>query len=176
MPVASGLEQARICRPDFEALLRGVGAKFVYVLDPGRPEGRTWDNAGRVEDVATGSAAGPAAAYLIRHQVRPDDKPLLLHQGQYGAMTALDRDRKKRPPVAGPRRREQTTGSLTEPEPTPLRGHRASVLHRRCNPDQGRPTSQRKLGYRARPGVRSRAALVGRKQTWPCEEPREVAL
>ena len=38
------------------------GAKFVYVLDPDRPEGRTWDNAGRVEDVATGSAAGPAAA------------------------------------------------------------------------------------------------------------------
>ena len=38
-----------------------VGAKFAYVLDPQRPEGRTWDNAGRVEDVATGSAAGPAA-------------------------------------------------------------------------------------------------------------------
>lgn len=83
VPVASGLEQARICRPDFEDLLREVGAKFVYVLDPERPEGRTWDNAGRVEDVATGSAAGPAAAYLIRHEVVPDDKPLLLHQGQY---------------------------------------------------------------------------------------------
>ena len=83
VPVAGGLEQARICRPDFEALLQEVGAKFVYVLDPERPEGRTWDNAGRVEDVATGSAAGPAAGYLMRHQVRPDDQPLLLHQGQY---------------------------------------------------------------------------------------------
>lgn len=57
VPVAGGLEQARICRPDFEALLQEVGAKFAYVLDPERPEGRTWDNAGRVEDVATGSAA-----------------------------------------------------------------------------------------------------------------------
>ncbi|MEP7035857.1 MAG: PhzF family phenazine biosynthesis protein [Actinomycetota bacterium] len=83
VPVAAGLEQARICRPDFETLLQEVGAKFVYVLDPERPEGRTWDNAGRVEDVATGSAAGPAAGYLMRHQARPDDEPILLHQGQY---------------------------------------------------------------------------------------------
>jgi PhzF family phenazine biosynthesis protein len=83
VPVASGLEQARICRPDFEALLREVGARFVYVLDPERPEGRTWDNAGRVEDVATGSAAGPAAGYLMRHQVHPDVGPVLVHQGQY---------------------------------------------------------------------------------------------
>jgi len=82
---ASGLEQARICRPDFrfEALLQEVGAKFVYVLDLERPSGRNWDNIGRVEDVATGSAAGSAAGHLMRHQVPPGDKPLLLHQGQY---------------------------------------------------------------------------------------------
>ena len=55
------MDQARICHPDFDALLQEVGVKFVYVLDPERPEGRTWDNVGRVEDVATGSAAGPAA-------------------------------------------------------------------------------------------------------------------
>ena len=78
-----GLEQARISHPDFEALLQQVGAKFVYVLDAQRLEGRTWDNAGRVEDVATGSAAGPAAGYLMRHRVCLDDEPLVLHQGQY---------------------------------------------------------------------------------------------
>jgi trans-2,3-dihydro-3-hydroxyanthranilate isomerase len=83
VPVAGGLEQARISRPNFEALIQEVGAKFVYVLDPERPEGRTWDNTGRVEDVATGSAAGPAAGYLMRHQVLPDGEPVLLHQGQY---------------------------------------------------------------------------------------------
>ena len=55
------------------------GAKFVYVLDPDRPEGRTWDNAGRVEDVATGSAAG----YLLHHGVRPPGEPLLVHQGRF---------------------------------------------------------------------------------------------
>ena len=67
---------AHITTPDFEALLAECGAKFVYVLDPAAPEGRTWDNAGRVEDVATGSAAGPAAGYLIEHGVHPATAPL----------------------------------------------------------------------------------------------------
>jgi trans-2,3-dihydro-3-hydroxyanthranilate isomerase len=62
----------------FGALLETSGAKFVYVLDPDRPEGRTWDNAGRVEDVATGSAAG----YLLHHRIRPAREPLLVHQGR----------------------------------------------------------------------------------------------
>ena len=53
----AGLSIARIENSDFEALLAESGAKFVYVLDPAAPEGRTWDNAGRVEDIATGSAA-----------------------------------------------------------------------------------------------------------------------
>ena len=82
VPVAGGLEQARISTPHLESLLHEIGAKFVYVLDPQRPEGRTWDNAGRVEDVATGSAAGPAAGYLIRHAVHPGDRPILVHQGR----------------------------------------------------------------------------------------------
>lgn len=83
VPVQTGLESAKISHPDFEQLLSLSGAKFVYVLDPDRPEGRTWDNAGRVEDVATGSAAGPAAGYLLHHGVRPAGEPLLLHQGRF---------------------------------------------------------------------------------------------
>jgi len=79
VPVQSGLDSARISRPGFEALLEASGAKFVYALDPDRPEGRSWDNAGRVEDVATGSAAGPAAGYLLHHGVRPAGEPLLVH-------------------------------------------------------------------------------------------------
>jgi trans-2,3-dihydro-3-hydroxyanthranilate isomerase len=57
------LDRARIVAGDFEEQLASVGAKFVYVFDPEHREGRTWDNAGAVEDVATGSAAGPAAAF-----------------------------------------------------------------------------------------------------------------
>ena len=83
VPVQTGLDRARISHPDFEGLLETSGAKFVYVLDPDRPEGRTWDNAGRVEDVATGSAAGPAAGYLLHHRVRPGGQPLLVHQGRF---------------------------------------------------------------------------------------------
>jgi len=83
VPVRGGLERARISYPRFEELLAASGAKFVYVLDPDRPEGRTWDNAGRIEDVATGSAAGPAAGYLLHHEVRPRGEPLLIHQGRF---------------------------------------------------------------------------------------------
>jgi trans-2,3-dihydro-3-hydroxyanthranilate isomerase len=83
VPVQTGLDRARIRHPDFERLLDASGAKFVYVLDPDRPEGRTWDNAGRVEDVATGSAAGPAVGYLLHHRVHPGGQPLLVHQGRF---------------------------------------------------------------------------------------------
>ena len=83
VPVQTGLDNATISHPGFEGLLGASGAKFVYVLDPDRPEGRTWDNAGRVEDVATGSAAGPAAGYLLHHGVRPTGEPLLIHQGRF---------------------------------------------------------------------------------------------
>jgi len=83
VPIQIGLDRARIRHPDFEGLLGTSGAKFVYVLDPDRPEGRTWDNAGRVEDVATGSAAGPAAGYLLHHGVRPGGEALLVHQGRF---------------------------------------------------------------------------------------------
>jgi PhzF family phenazine biosynthesis protein len=83
VPVQSGLEHAAISNSGFEELLAASGAKFAYVLDPDLPEGRTWDNAGRVEDVATGSAAGPAAGYLLRHGVRPRGEPMVVHQGQF---------------------------------------------------------------------------------------------
>jgi trans-2,3-dihydro-3-hydroxyanthranilate isomerase len=83
VPVQDGLERARISHPRFEELLAASGAKFAYVLDPDRLEGRTWDNAGRIEDVATGSAAGPAAGYLMHHGVRPRGEPLLIHQGRF---------------------------------------------------------------------------------------------
>jgi predicted PhzF superfamily epimerase YddE/YHI9 len=36
-----------------------------------------------VEDVATGSAAGPAAGHLLHHRVRPDGESLLVHQGRF---------------------------------------------------------------------------------------------
>jgi PhzF family phenazine biosynthesis protein len=83
VPVRHGLERARIAHPAFEALLGRIGAKFVYVFDPRSCEGRTWDNAGLVEDVATGSAAGPTAAYLVRYGLAKPAMETVLAQGRF---------------------------------------------------------------------------------------------
>jgi PhzF family phenazine biosynthesis protein len=83
VPINSNLEHAQIVVADFEALLETVGAKFVYVLQIDRLEGRTWDNDGRVEDIATGSAAGPAAAYLVTHKRASTGDSLVLAQGRF---------------------------------------------------------------------------------------------
>ena len=83
VPLASGLERAAITHPQFEALLAQIGAKFVYVFDVARLEGRTWDNSGRVEDVATGSAAGPLGAYLVRYGRARPGEAITLRQGRF---------------------------------------------------------------------------------------------
>ena len=84
VPLVHGLERAAIVQTGFEALLALMGAKFVYVLHVPTREGRTWDNDGRVEDVATGSAAGPVGAYLVRHGLEsPNGAEITLHQGRF---------------------------------------------------------------------------------------------
>lgn len=83
VPVAANLHRARIVHPGFEALLATVGAKFVYVLDVDRREGRTWGNDGLVEDIATGSAAGPAAAYLVDHGFAAPAETIVFAQGRF---------------------------------------------------------------------------------------------
>ena len=83
VPVISGLEQARITTDDYEDRLARIGAKFVYVFDVNTLEGRTWDNAGLVEDVATGSAAGPVGAYLYRLNRFLPTEAIVLRQGRF---------------------------------------------------------------------------------------------
>jgi trans-2,3-dihydro-3-hydroxyanthranilate isomerase len=77
------LARAAISGSDLEALLASLGAKFVLVLDVAGREMRTWDNLGRVEDVATGSAAGPAAAYLFSLGLADPSLPMELAQGRF---------------------------------------------------------------------------------------------
>jgi trans-2,3-dihydro-3-hydroxyanthranilate isomerase len=90
VPIRSNIENARIIVPNFEALLATVGAKFVYVFDVDSREGRTWDNDGRVEDIATGSAAGPTGAYLVTHQRAAMGESIVLMQGRFlGRPSAL---------------------------------------------------------------------------------------
>jgi trans-2,3-dihydro-3-hydroxyanthranilate isomerase len=84
LPVtAEGLAASQITVTDLPSMLSEIGAAFVYVLDPDTPEGRTWDNRGGTEDVATGSAAGPTAAYLISHGLRPAKEPFQVYQGRF---------------------------------------------------------------------------------------------
>lgn len=79
----AGISRARIVGDDFDAWLHSLGARFVYVLEPQAREGRTWDNRGAVEDVATGSAAGPAVAYLRAHDLADPRRTTTLVQGTY---------------------------------------------------------------------------------------------
>jgi PhzF family phenazine biosynthesis protein len=80
---AAGLERVRIGVPDFEARFGQIGAKFAYFVDARNREGRTWDNYGLVEDIATGSAAGPVAAYLVRHGLADAGREIILRQGRF---------------------------------------------------------------------------------------------
>lgn len=83
IPVQEGLSKAKIVVDNFESLLAENGAKFVYVFDINKMEGRTWDNFGNVEDVATGSAAGPMGAYLYKHSVVDKKDVIKINQGSY---------------------------------------------------------------------------------------------
>ncbi|UTW06618.1 PhzF family phenazine biosynthesis protein [Pseudomonas benzenivorans] len=83
LPVtAAGLaraKQRRLLDPE----LRACGAAFVFLLDVDNREGRTWDPAGVIEDVATGSAAGPVAAYLVEQGLHARGEAFRLNQGRF---------------------------------------------------------------------------------------------
>jgi trans-2,3-dihydro-3-hydroxyanthranilate isomerase len=84
VPVTSeGLAKTKIQGTDLEATLTRVGAKFLLVLDVKNREIRTWDNLGKVEDIATGSAAGPAASYLFRNNFADSNAVLKISQGRF---------------------------------------------------------------------------------------------
>lgn len=83
VPLRSGLDRAAIRVPDLAEKLAAFGAKFAYLLDVHEIEARTWDNGGRWEDVATGSAAGPAGAYLVEHGLARADGGILVQQGRF---------------------------------------------------------------------------------------------
>ncbi|MFJ6482364.1 MULTISPECIES: PhzF family phenazine biosynthesis protein [unclassified Streptomyces] len=83
LPVrGDALARARVTRP-LDAPLARLGAAFAYLLDAAAMEGRHWSNDGILEDVATGSGAGCAAAYLRSHDRIGSGEPGLLRQGRF---------------------------------------------------------------------------------------------
>ncbi len=83
IPVKRGLDRAKILVENFENIISKHGAKFAYLFDPKTLECRTWDNQGIVEDVATGSAAGPLFAYLVKNGYKETDKNIQIYQGRF---------------------------------------------------------------------------------------------
>lgn len=83
VPIIRNLQKAGIVIDNMEEMLAKIGARFVYIYDVGKSEGRNWDNKGLVEDIATGSAAGPIAAYLCRHGLLAIGQALSIKQGGY---------------------------------------------------------------------------------------------
>jgi len=77
------LKKVKVTIPNLELKLAEIKAKFFYVLDIESMQGRTWDNFGMVEDIATGSAAGPVGAYLIKNKLADFDNEILLKQGDF---------------------------------------------------------------------------------------------
>lgn len=78
-----GLAKARIAVDDLETRLTKIGARFAYVFDVAHREGRTWDNSGAVEDIATGSAAGPVGGLLVRSGLAQVGEKISLRQGYF---------------------------------------------------------------------------------------------
>ncbi len=83
LPLSISLDKAGIKVQNFEFMLNKMGAKFVYIFNPETMECRTWDNMGLVEDVATGSAAGPLCAYLVKNRYRSTEQKIYINQGRY---------------------------------------------------------------------------------------------
>jgi PhzF family phenazine biosynthesis protein len=83
VPLKSNISNSKIMSDDFEDFLSAFKAKFAYVFDTTTLECRTWDNVAHTEDVATGSAAGPLCAYLVKHNIKTHNEMINLHQGRF---------------------------------------------------------------------------------------------
>jgi PhzF family phenazine biosynthesis protein len=81
IPLQQNGLKAKIQVPDLEERMKPWGAKFIGTLEIPSLTIRTWDNAGTVEDVATGSLAGPSGAYLVKHGYAAPNTIIQLNQG-----------------------------------------------------------------------------------------------
>lgn len=77
------LSKIRVKITDLEDKLLNIGAEFFYLLDVENRQGRTWNNSGTDEDIATGSAAGPSGAYLVQYGVEKYNSEIVIKQGDF---------------------------------------------------------------------------------------------
>ena len=81
IPLQKNSLKAKIRIGDLEEKIRALGAMFIGILDIPTLSIRTFDNLGNVEDIATGSLAGPAGAYLVKNGFQKPDRTIGINQG-----------------------------------------------------------------------------------------------
>lgn len=82
VPLQKNELQAKIRVSDLEKKIRAWGAMFIGILEIPALTIRTWDNLGLVEDIATGSLAGPSGAYLVKQGLQKPNSVIKLRQGE----------------------------------------------------------------------------------------------
>jgi trans-2,3-dihydro-3-hydroxyanthranilate isomerase len=81
VPFLKNFFKVRIGAPGLEDQLHRFDAQFIGLLDVEGRKIRTGSNDGSVEDIATGSLAGPACAFLVSHGMAQPDSVIRFDQG-----------------------------------------------------------------------------------------------
>jgi trans-2,3-dihydro-3-hydroxyanthranilate isomerase len=82
VPLQKSGFKAKIRVTDLEEKLRAMGAMFIGILEIPTLSIRSGDNLGAVEDIATGSLAGPAGAYLVKNGFQQPGTVIQINQGE----------------------------------------------------------------------------------------------
>ncbi|MDO6432859.1 PhzF family phenazine biosynthesis protein [Flavitalea sp. BT771] len=82
VPLRDNGFRAAIGAPGLEEKLHAFGAHFIGLLDVDTRSIRTGNNDGLVEDIATGSLAGPSGAFLVAHGLEQAGAVIEFRQGR----------------------------------------------------------------------------------------------
>jgi len=82
VPLQKNAFSAKIMISNLEEKIRSMGAMFIGILEIPSLSIRTWDNLGAVEDIATGSLAGPVGAWVVKNGFQQPDTIIKISQGE----------------------------------------------------------------------------------------------
>jgi trans-2,3-dihydro-3-hydroxyanthranilate isomerase len=82
IPLQKNGFDAKIRIADLGEKIGAFGSHFIGILEIPSSRIRSSDNIGQVEDIATGSLAGPAGAYLVKYGFRKTDTMIQFNQGE----------------------------------------------------------------------------------------------
>ena len=82
IPLQKNAFDAKIRITDLGEKISALGAHFIGVLEIPSRRIRSSDNMGQVQDIATGSLAGPAGAYLVKYGFQKANTLIQINQGE----------------------------------------------------------------------------------------------